>query len=88
MRAVWTGTRRLWTLALALWGGSVFLNAEVNALERLQMVRGRNSLYFGSKWRSCTVRARCFESFEFCPQRMLRGWPPLTMTSVPSLVAA
>jgi len=29
------------------------------------MVRGRNSLYFGSKWRSCTVRARCFESFEF-----------------------
>jgi hypothetical protein len=27
------------------------LNADVNALERLQMVRGRNSPYFGSKYR-------------------------------------
>src|SRR6266851_1176099 len=40
--------------------GSSSLNADVNALERLQIVRGRNSSYFGSKYRSCTVRARCF----------------------------
>jgi hypothetical protein len=29
--------------------GSSSLNAEVNAFERLQIVRGRNSSYFGSK---------------------------------------
>ncbi len=29
--------------------GSSSLNADVNAFERLQMVRGRNSSYFGSK---------------------------------------
>jgi hypothetical protein len=40
--------------------GSNSLNAEVKALERLQIVRGRNSSYLGSKYRSCTVRARCF----------------------------
>jgi hypothetical protein len=34
-------------------------NADVNAFERLQMVRGRNSSYFGSKHKSCTARARC-----------------------------
>jgi hypothetical protein len=28
------------------------LNAEVNALDRLEIVRGRNSSYFGSKHRS------------------------------------
>src|SRR5580692_7749702 len=39
--------------------GSSSLNADVNALERLQIVRGRNWSYFGSKYRSCTVRARC-----------------------------
>src|SRR5229473_1851262 len=39
--------------------GSSSLNAEVNAFERLQIVRGRNSSYFGWKYRSCTVRARC-----------------------------
>ncbi len=36
--------------------GSNALNAEVKALERLQIVRGRKSTYFGSKYRSCTVR--------------------------------
>src|SRR5579864_8493920 len=40
--------------------GSTSLNADVNALERLQIVRDRNSSYFGLKYRSCTVRARCF----------------------------
>src|SRR5216683_3329779 len=39
--------------------GSSSLNADVNAFERLQIVRGRNSSYFGWKYRSCTVRARC-----------------------------
>ena len=36
------------------------LNAELNALESLQIVRGRKSSYLGSKYKSCTVRARCF----------------------------
>jgi hypothetical protein len=36
------------------------LNAEVNEFERLQIVRDRNSSYFGSTYRSWTVRARCF----------------------------
>ena len=40
--------------------GSNSLNADVNAFERLQMVRDRNSSYFGSKYKSCTVRARSF----------------------------
>jgi hypothetical protein len=40
------------------WGmGSSSLNADVNALERLQIVRGRNSSYLGPKYRSWTVRA-------------------------------
>jgi len=30
--------------------GSSSLKAEVNAFDRLQMVRGRNSSYFGSKY--------------------------------------
>jgi hypothetical protein len=37
-------------VALNCGTGSSSLNAEVNALERLQMVRGRNSSYFGSKY--------------------------------------
>src|SRR5258708_15299084 len=51
-------------VALNCGTGSSSLNADVNALERLQIVRGRNSSYFGSKYRSCTVRTRClgFES--------------------------
>jgi hypothetical protein len=36
------------------------LKAEVNSLERLQMVRGQNSSYFGSQYGSLTVRTRCF----------------------------
>ena len=40
--------------------GSISLNADVKAFHRLQIVRGRNSSYFGSKYKSCTVRARCF----------------------------
>jgi hypothetical protein len=40
--------------------GSSSLNADVNGFERLQIVRGWNSSYLGSKYRSCTVRARCF----------------------------
>jgi len=49
------------SFAVALnWGiGSNSLNADVNAFERLQIVLDRNSSYFGSKYRSCTVRARC-----------------------------
>jgi hypothetical protein len=30
------------------------LKAEVNALDRLHRVRGRNSSYCGSKYKSCT----------------------------------
>jgi hypothetical protein len=44
--------------------GSSFLNAEVNALERLQMVRGRNSSYFGSKYRFMHRAGQMFGSFE------------------------
>src|SRR3984893_16779120 len=40
--------------------GSSSLKAEVNAFDRLQIVRDRNSSYFGSKYKSWTVRARCF----------------------------
>ena len=42
------------SLAVALnWGmGSSSLNADVNAFERLQIVRARNSSYAGSKYRS------------------------------------
>jgi len=36
-------------VALNCGTGSSSLNAEVNAFERLQIVRGRNSSYFGSK---------------------------------------
>src|SRR5260370_13710604 len=50
--------------------GSSSLNAEVNAFERLQIVRGRNSSYFGSKYRSCTVRARCW-GFEIALDKRL-----------------
>jgi hypothetical protein len=43
-------SRNVPNLAVALkWGmGSSSLNADVNAFERLQIVRGRNSSYFGS----------------------------------------
>ncbi len=41
------------------------MNADVNAFERLQMVRGLKSSYFGSKYKSCTVRARRFRSLKF-----------------------
>jgi hypothetical protein len=34
--------------------------SEVNAFERLQIVPDRISSYVGSKYGSCTVRARCF----------------------------
>jgi hypothetical protein len=37
----------------------------VNALERLQIVRGRNSSYFGSKYRSCTVFRQIVTIFRF-----------------------
>src|ERR1700731_2308855 len=40
--------------------GSSSLNADVNALDRLHMVRGRNSSYCGSEYKSFTRRARCF----------------------------
>lgn len=36
------------------------MKVDVKAFDRLQTARGRNSSYFGSKYRSCTVRARCF----------------------------
>ena len=45
--------------------GSSSLNAEVNAFERLHIVRGWNSSYVGSNYRSCTVRARCFGASSF-----------------------
>jgi hypothetical protein len=40
--------------------GSSSLNADVNALERLQIVRGRNSSYLGSKHGASEVLG-CFE---------------------------
>ena len=40
------------------------MKADVNALDRLQIVRDRNSSYFGSKYRSCTAR-EVFRSFQF-----------------------
>jgi len=40
--------------------GSSSLNAEVNAFDRLHIVRGSNSSCCGLKYRSCTLRARCF----------------------------
>ena len=50
------------SFAVALnWGiGSSSLKADVNALDRLHRVRGRKSSYCGSKYKSCTRRARCF----------------------------
>jgi hypothetical protein len=42
-------------VALNCGTGSSSLNADVNALERLQIVRGRKSSYLGSKYRSWTV---------------------------------
>ena len=55
------------TFAVALNCGirSSSLKADVNALERLQIVSGRNSSYFSSKYRSCTVRTRCFGASSF-----------------------
>jgi len=41
--------------------GSSSLKAEVNAFDRLQIVRGRNSSYFGSKYRSWTDPSSCGE---------------------------
>ena len=54
--------QELSSFAVALnWGiGSSSLKADVNAFARLQMVLDRNSSYFGSKYRSWTVRVRCF----------------------------
>lgn len=40
--------------------GSSSLSAEVNAFDRLHIVRGWNSAYFGLKYRSCTMPAICF----------------------------
>ena len=40
--------------------GSSSLNAEVNAFDRLHIVRGSNSSCCGLKYSSCTLRARCF----------------------------
>src|SRR5713101_8248775 len=51
--------------------GSSSLNAEVNAFERLQIVRGRKSSYFGSKYRSCTVRRKVFWSFQLALHKRL-----------------
>jgi hypothetical protein len=50
------------SFAVALnWGiGSSSLKADVNAFDRLQIVLDRNSSYYGSKYRSWTVRVRCF----------------------------
>src|ERR1700716_1527652 len=64
--------------------GSSSLNAEVNALERLQIVRGRNSSYFGSKYRSCTVRAKCFGASSL-PSANASLMTALAVTSVNSL---
>jgi hypothetical protein len=50
------------TVALNCRMGSSSLKAEVNALEGLQIVRDRNSSYLGSKYKSCTARARCFDA--------------------------
>ena len=40
--------------------GSSSLNADMKAFDRLRIVLDWNSSYIGSKYRSCTVRARCF----------------------------
>jgi hypothetical protein len=45
--------------------GSSSLNAEVNALERLQLVRVRNSSCFGSKYRFVYRARQMFRGFEF-----------------------
>ena len=34
------------------------MKADVNPLDRLQSVRGSNSVYYGEKYRPCTRRAR------------------------------
>ena len=60
------------------------LNAEVNALERLQIVRGRKSSYLGSKYKSCTVRARCFGASSL-PSTNASQMTTLAVTSVSSL---
>ena len=47
-------------VALTRGMGSSSLKADVKAFDRLQIVRDRNSSYRGPKYRSCSVRARCF----------------------------
>jgi hypothetical protein len=64
--------------------GSSSLNAEVNALERLQIVRDRNSSYLGSKYKSWTVRARCFGASSL-PSTNASYTATFAVTSVSSL---
>lgn len=53
-----SGNSPSFAVALNCGMGSSSLNADVNALERLQIVRGRNSSYFGSN-AECIVTQSC-----------------------------
>src|ERR1700730_193122 len=64
--------------------GSSSLKAEVNAFDRLQIVRDRNSSYFGSKYKSWTVRARCFGASSL-PSTNASWMATFAVTSVSSL---
>jgi hypothetical protein len=59
-------------VALTCGMGSSSLNAEVNALERLQIVRERNSSYFGSRSTDYAPCERGVWELPARPQRMLR----------------
>jgi hypothetical protein len=51
--------------------GSSCLNAEVKAFDKFQRFRGVNSSYCGSKYKSCTLRAKCWKACaQQRPQRM------------------
>ena len=70
---------RIWTpenvavshVALNCGIGSSSLKADVKALDKLKVVRERDSAYSGSKYRSCTLCARCFGASKFAFDKRL-----------------